>query len=108
MARQAAPVISAGWLGHQSGPKVGGAGLPPKLLEPRQVGGGVADGVQVGSCHTQLQAAFGAGLLAVSGGSGRLDLERHAEPATTGQIVVNNKIFFGSILPRERLWLQAA
>jgi len=37
--------ISAGRLGHPSGPKVGGGGLPPQLFEPRRVGGGVADGV---------------------------------------------------------------
>ena len=36
-------MISAGRLGHPSGPKVGGGGLPPQLLEPRRVGGGVAD-----------------------------------------------------------------
>ena len=38
-------MISAGRTGHPSGPKVGGGGLPPQLLEPRRVGGGVADGV---------------------------------------------------------------
>ena len=38
-------MISAGRLGHPSGPKVGGGGLPPQLLEPCRIGGGVADGV---------------------------------------------------------------
>ena len=45
VARRAAPVISAGRPGHPSGPKVGGGGLPPQLIEPCRIGGGVADGV---------------------------------------------------------------